>query len=132
MAQDLTTQSDQLPAGNETLRAEHPKVTDRQAELVDALCQTQGNVTKAAELIGAERAWASKSLRKPHVLAYVDALTKAERVVLRLRADATLAGLLGEKSGWLRLEAARELRKDSVQSGTQGQGGNTVNVQLNF
>ena len=115
----------------ETIRAKHPKVTDQQAQIVHTLCETGGHQTRTAEVLGIDRPHVCKTLKKPHVLAYLDEVTRAERVVLRVRADHTIASLLGEKSGWLRLEAARELRKDSVQSG-QGQGSNTVNVQLNF
>ena len=91
-------------------RAAHPRVTDRQAQLVAHLLHDGATVDEAAKRIGANRAWAYTTLRKQWVREYAQDMRDALLCGLGLRALATAGDLLGQaKSERLRAEIAMDL-----------------------
>ena len=87
----------------------HPKVTERQRQLVETLLHEGLSITAAAERIGANRSWASTTLSKQHVKDYAVELAGTVMGSHALRALATMGDLLTAKSQFVRLEAARDL-----------------------
>lgn len=87
----------------------HPKVTERQAELVALLVQEGCSVPQACEAMGADRSWGWKTLQKQHVLDFSQDLARSVLGAHALRALATAGKLLDSKSEYLRAEVARDL-----------------------
>lgn len=101
-----------IPVSDERIdavRQLHPKVTDRQAELVETLLQQGCTITAAAYTIGAARTWAVTSLKKQHVQAYAMDLAQATMVGYALRAVKTAGALLESKDDRVRATMARDI-----------------------
>jgi len=114
------------------VRAKHPKVTDRQHELVATLLHDGRTVASACEQIDADRTWASKTLNKQHVIDYANDLAKCVLGVHSIRALAKMGNLLNSKSDHVALEAARDLM-DRAGLGNDGSAGApplTINISL--
>jgi hypothetical protein len=97
------------PAEEASARALHPRVTDRQAQLVALMCQEGLSATEAAKVMGADRSWAWKTLRKSHVRDYAIELGRAVLGIHALTALATAGSLLQAKSDWVKAAVARDL-----------------------
>ena len=92
-----------------TLRQQHNKVTDAQADLVHMILHNGCNPTEAADAIGRNKAWAYNTLNKQHVIEYRQQLAMMTLGWDATQAMATMRELLGSKSQYVRLEAARDL-----------------------
>jgi len=92
-----------------TLRTSHSKVTDAQADLVHMILHDGCNPTSAAERLGRNKAWAYNTLNKQHVIDYRQQLAMMTLGWDATQAMATMRELLGSKSQYVRLEAARDL-----------------------
>ena len=114
-----------------TLRTQHDKVTDAQADLVHMILHDGCNPTEAASKLGRNKAWAYTSLNKQHVIEYRQELAMMTLGWDATQAMATMRELLTSKSQYVRLEAARDLmdragfRQDAVRTPTTA-------VQINF
>ena len=114
-----------------TLRTQHNKVTDAQAEIVHMILHDGCNPTEAAERLGRNKAWAYNTLRKQHVIEYRQQLAMMTLGWDATQAMATMRELLGSKSQYVRLEAAKDLmdragfRQDVVRTPSTA-------VQINF
>lgn len=100
---------DKIEAAAVSVRDEHPKVTDRQHELVVALLHDGCTITEAAKRIDANRSWATTTLNKKHILEYMHQLAINAVGAHALRAVATMDTLLTAKSEKVRQEAAADL-----------------------
>jgi len=92
-----------------TLRQQHNKVTDAQADLVHMILHNGCNPKEAADAIGRNKAWAYNTLNKQHVIEYRQQLAMTTLGWDATQAMATMRELLGSKSQYVRLEAARDL-----------------------
>jgi hypothetical protein len=92
-----------------TARASNEKVTDAQADLVHMILHDGCNPTSAAERLGRNKAWAYNTLNKQHVIEYRQQLAMMTLGWDATQAMATMRELLGSKSQYVRLEAARDL-----------------------
>ena len=107
MAQDVILHPDtEQQDPHQALREKHPRITDRQHQLIMALVSGARSITAAAEQIGAQRSWASSTLMKPHVQAYAQAVGLAEMGGNALRAVYTLGRLLNARGDRVKLDAA--------------------------
>lgn len=100
---------DDIEKHSPTLRQEYSKVTDAQAELVHMILHNGCNPTEAADAIGRNKAWAYNTLNKQHVIEYRQRLAMMTLGWDATQAMATMRELLGSKSQYVRLEAARDL-----------------------
>jgi hypothetical protein len=102
------------------LREQHPRITNRQHELVATLLHDGCTITSAAETMDANRTWACKTLNKQHVIEYMHQLAKNTIGAHSLKAIATMDKLLSAKSDHVRLEAAKDLMDRAGLVGDQG------------
>ena len=122
---------DDIEKHSPTLRQQCNKVTDAQAELVHMILHNGCNPTEAADAIGRNKAWAYNTLNKQHVIDYRQQLAMMTLGWDATQAMATMRELLGSKSQYVRLEAARDLmdragfRQDVVRTPSTA-------VQINF
>lgn len=132
MAQDLVPIADD--ERTQQLRDAHPKITDRQHQLIIALVSGAETITAAAEQIGADRAWASKTLMKPHVQAYAQAVGMAHMGANALRAVHTLGSLLKARTDRVKLDAAVALldRAGLIKRSPAQQQQQLVKVEINL
>jgi hypothetical protein len=100
---------DDIEKHSPTLRQQYSKVTDAQAELVHMILHNGCNPTEAADAIGRNKAWAYNTLNKQHVIEYRQQLAMMTLGWDATQAMATMRELLGSKSQYVRLEAARDL-----------------------
>lgn len=100
---------DDIEKHSPTLRQQYSKVTDAQAELVHMILHNGCNPTEAADAIGRNKAWAYNTLNKQHVIEYRQRLAMMTLGWDATQAMATMRELLGSKSQYVRLEAARDL-----------------------
>ena len=114
-----------------TLRTTHDKVTDAQADLVHMILHDGCNPTQAAEKLGRNKAWAYTSLNKQHVIDYRQQLAMMTLGWDATQAMATMRELLGSKSQYVRLEAARDLMDRAGFRNDTGRVPSTA-VQINF
>lgn len=90
-------------------RASNDKMTDAQADLVHMILHDGCNPTRAAERLGRNKAWAYNTINKQHVIEYRQQLAMMTLGWDATQAMATMRELLGSKSQYVRLEAARDL-----------------------
>ena len=100
---------DDIEKHSPTLRQQYSKVTNAQAELVHMILHNGCNPTEAADAIGRNKAWAYNTLNKQHVIEYRQQLAMMTLGWDATQAMATMRELLGSKSQYVRLEAARDL-----------------------
>tara|TARA_R100000426_G_C4807448_1_gene105107 strand:- start:469 stop:903 length:435 start_codon:yes stop_codon:yes gene_type:complete len=100
---------DDIEKHSPTLRQQCSKVTDAQAELVHMILHNGCNPTEAADAIGRNKAWAYNTLNKQHVIDYRQQLAMMTLGWDATQAMATMRELLGSKSQYVRLEAAKDL-----------------------
>ena len=106
------------------------KLTESQAELVHVL-HNGCNASEAAQQLGRNKAWAYNTLKKQHVIEYRQQLAMMTLGWDATQAMATMRELLGSKSQYVRLEAAKHLmdragfRQDVVRTPSTA-------VQINF
>jgi len=114
-----------------TLRTQHNKVTDAQAEIVHMILHDGCNPKTAAERLGRNKAWAYNTLNKQHVIDYRQELATKTLGWSATQAMATMTELLASKSQHVRLEAARDLMD---RAGFRQDTNNTPStaVQINF
>tara|TARA_R100000664_G_C2709522_1_gene106844 strand:+ start:269 stop:700 length:432 start_codon:yes stop_codon:yes gene_type:complete len=93
----------------ETLRQQHPNVTDAQAELVHAMLHDGCNAQTASERLGRNKSWAYNTLNKQHIIEYRQELAMRTLGWDATQAMATMRGLLNDKSSYIRLEASKDL-----------------------
>lgn len=91
------------------LADKHPDVTPAQRELCQHLLTSGDSQTAAAEALGRDRSWVSRTLQKPHVADYAHALAVVAVSANALRAIATVEGLLDARSERVKLEAAQDV-----------------------
>ncbi len=115
---------------HEQVREQHPKVTDRQDQLVVTLVTQGCSIAEAARQIGAHRVWATRVLQKEHVQSYADDLRRASMSALRLRATATAHELLSEGSKRQKLELVQTLLGSEEKQSSQGTQAVQVNINL--
>jgi len=122
--EDIEKHAPAAQVGNE-------KLTESQAELVHAILHNGCNPTEAAQQLGRNKAWAYNTLKKQHVIEYRQQLAMMTLGWDATQAMATMRELLGSKSQYVRLEAARDLmdragfRQDVVRTPSTA-------VQINF
>lgn len=92
---------------NESIPSRKP--TDRQREIVDYLVSTNSKVAEASIALDMDRSNIYRELRKPHVKRYmyeqlIDTLTLGS-----VRAANQLTKLIDHKSGYISLEASKEV-----------------------
>ena len=122
---------DDIEKHSPTLRQQYSKVTDAQAELVHMILHNGCNPTDAAKNLGRNKAWAYNTLKKQHVIEYRQQLAMMTLGWDATQAMATMRELLGSKSQYVRLEAARDLmdragfRNETVRAPSTA-------VQINF
>ena len=100
---------DDIEKHSPTLRQQCSKITDAQAELVHMILHNGCNPTEAADAIGRNKAWAYNTLNKQHVIDYRQQLAMMTLGWDATQAMATMRELLGSKSQYVRLEAAKDL-----------------------
>ena len=100
---------DDIEKHSPTLSQQCNKVTDAQAELVHMILHNGCNPTEAADAIGRNKAWAYNTLNKQHVIDYRQQLAMMTLGWDATQAMATMRELLGSKSQYVRLEAAKDL-----------------------
>lgn len=111
----------------------HPRVTERQAELVDTLLSTGGTHRELAEALGADRAWVSRTLRKQHVLDYMAEVARRDMRTLGAAAMVTARELLQARSEKVRSDVALALIKaGGLDVGQDTQRAPAVAVQINL
>lgn len=116
------------------LRAAHPQVTDRQAELVDRIAVTGESIHAACGQIGADSSWAYKVLRRKHVLDYAYDVGKALMGLSALQAAHRMRTLLDARSQHVQLEAAKDILDRAglrADAGSQGQAA-SIEIVLNL
>ncbi len=114
-----------------TLRTQHEKVTDAQADLVHMILHNGCNPKDAADALGRNKAWAYNTLNKQHVIDYRQQLAMMTLGWDATQAMATMRELLGSKSQYVRLEAARDLMDRAGFRNDTGRVPSTA-VQINF
>ena len=114
-----------------TLRTQHDKVTDAQADLVHMILHNGCNPKEAAEALGRNKAWAYITLNKPHVVEYRQQLAMSCLGWDATQALATMRDLLSSKSAHVRLEASRDLMDRAGLRVDAPKVANTA-VQINF
>lgn len=114
-----------------TLRTQHDKVTDAQADLVHMILHDGCNPTEAASKLGRNKAWAYTSLNKQHVIEYRQELAMMTLGWDATQAMATMRDLLQSNSQHVRLEAARDLMDRAGLRNDAPRGPSTA-VQINF
>jgi hypothetical protein len=95
-------------AANE-LRADHPKVTDEQAQFVHLLIQTGLSIPRICDAIGKNENWAYYHMSKAHVADYRQAVSIRSLGWASASALSTMRQLLDSPSQYIRLEASRDL-----------------------
>ena len=100
--EDIEKHAPSAKAGND-------KLTEAQADLVHMILHDGCNPTSAAERLGRNKAWAYNTLNKQHVIDYRQQLAMMTLGWDATQAMATMRELLGSKSQYVRLEAARDL-----------------------
>ncbi len=123
---------DDIDKGANELRVMHVKVTDAQSELVEMMLHDGCNPTEAAKRMGRNKSWAYNTLNKQHVIEYRQSLAMTVLGWDATQAMATMRELLGDKSSYVRLEAAKDLLD---RAGMSVDGGGKVPgtaVQVNF
>jgi len=98
-----------IETNSQTLLPQHSTVTEAQAELVHAMLHDGCNPTEGAKRLGRNKAWAYKTLNKPHVVEYRQQLAMSCLGWDATQALATMRDLLNSKSSHVRLEASRDL-----------------------
>ena len=122
--EDIEKHAPAAQVGNE-------KLTESQAELVHAILHNGCNPSEAAQQLGRNKAWAYNTLKKQHVIEYRQQLAMMTLGWDATQAMATMRELLGSKSQYVRLEAAKDLmdragfRQDVVRTPSTA-------VQINF
>jgi len=115
------------------LREEHPRITDRQHELICTMLQEPGTVMDAAGRIGADPSWCYTTLRKPWVVAYSTELARQTLHGHALTALAVQGQLLHAKSDWLKHEVAKDiLDRSGFRVQTEGPRAPSVEVNINL
>ena len=122
---------DDIEKHSPTLRTQHEKVTDAQADLVHMILHNGCNPKDAAETLGRNKAWAYNTLNKQHVIDYRQQLAMMTLGWDATQAMATMRELLGSKSQYVRLEAARDLMDRAGFRTDTGRVPSTA-VQINF
>jgi len=122
---------DDIEKHSPTLRTQHEKVTDAQADLVHMILHNGCNPKDAAEALGRNKAWAYNTLNKQHVIDYRQQLAMMTLGWDATQAMATMRELLGSKSQYVRLEAARDLMDRAGFRNDAGRVPSTA-VQINF
>ena len=100
--EDIEKHAPAAQVGNE-------KLTESQAELVHAILHNGCNPSEAAQQLGRNKAWAYNTLKKQHVIEYRQQLAMMTLGWDATQAMATMRELLGSKSQYVRLEAAKDL-----------------------
>lgn len=122
--EDIEKHAPSAKAGND-------KLTEAQADLVHMILHNGCNPTDAAKNLGRNKAWAYNTLKKQHVIEYRQQLAMMTLGWDATQAMATMRELLGSKSQYVRLEAARDLmdragfRNETVRAPSTA-------VQINF
>ena len=122
--EDIEKHAPAAQVGNE-------KLTESQAELVHAILHNGCTPREAAQQLGRNKAWAYTTLKKQHVIEYRQQLAMMTLGWDATQAMATMRELLGSKSQYVRLEAAKDLmdragfRQDVVRTPSTA-------VQINF
>tara|TARA_B100000945_G_scaffold113795_1_gene90149 strand:- start:4945 stop:5373 length:429 start_codon:yes stop_codon:yes gene_type:complete len=98
-----------IQTNSQSLLPQHSTVTEAQAELVHAMLHDGCNPTEGAKRLGRNKAWAYKTLNKPHVIEYRQQLAMMTLGWDSTQALATMRELLNSKSAHVRLEASRDL-----------------------
>jgi hypothetical protein len=98
-----------IQTNSQSLLPQHSTVTEGQAELVHAMLHDGCNPTEGAKRLGRNKAWAYKTLNKPHVIEYRQQLAMMCLGWDATQALATMRELLNSKSAHVRLEASRDL-----------------------
>ena len=122
---------DDIEKHSPTLRTQHDKVTDAQADLVHMILHNGCNPKDAADALGRNKAWAYNTLNKQHVIDYRQQLAMMTLGWDATQAMATMRELLGSKSQYVRLEAARDLMDRAGFRNDTGRVPSTA-VQINF
>lgn len=102
-------EADRIEDEAKSLRDKHHRITDKQHELVATMLQDGCTITEAANRMGSDRSWASKTLNKQHVMEYMRDLAMNAIGAHALRATHTMTKLLDAKSEKVRQEAAKDL-----------------------
>ena len=120
-----------IQTNSQSLLPQHSTVTEAQAELVHAMLHDGCNPTEGAKRLGRNKAWAYKTLNKPHVIEYRQQLAMMTLGWDSTQALATMRELLTSKSAHVRLEASRDLMD---RAGLRVDAPKTTNtaVQINF
>ena len=122
---------DDIEKHSPTLRTQHNKVTDAQADLVHMILHNGCNPKDAADALGRNKAWAYNTLNKQHVIDYRQQLAMMTLGWDATQAMATMRELLGSNSQYVRLEAARDLMDRAGFRNDTGRVPSTA-VQINF
>lgn len=122
---------DEIESNAKTLRQVSPEITQAQADLVHHMLHDGCNPTEGAKRLGRNKAWAYKTLNKPHVIEYRQQLAMMTLGWDSTQALATMRELLTSKSAHVRLEASRDLMD---RAGLRVDAPKTTNtaVQINF
>jgi len=127
------TEGVKLPVAAEKadeIAEKHEKLTERQKQFATTLVSEGLSVTKAAQAIGADRAWAFRALRKQHVSDYMEELRQVSMGALRSRATAVAHQLLSEGSKRQQLELVQTLLSGETQREERPQQAVQVNINL--
>lgn len=106
------------------IRSKHPKVTDKQADLVAMLLHDGCTIAEACKRINANASWAYITLQKQHVMDYGNELAKRVMNWHAIRAITTMSDLLDARSEKVRREAAEDLMNRAGFGNSEGGGSN--------
>lgn len=109
----------------------YKRPTKRQCEIVDHLVSTGEKVADAAIALGLDRCNIYRELRKPHVKYYMYCQMVESLTYGAMRSVKVLNDLLDHKSGYVRLEAAKEQLNRVGLSGVQRKSV-SVNGAINY
>ena len=98
-----------LPEQVDEIRLAHPKVTDKQAAVVEFILTTGATQTQAADFFSCHVSYVSRTVRLPHVVAYSIDLAKASMGVRALQAIAVQEELLQIASPRVRADVASDI-----------------------
>jgi predicted DNA-binding protein YlxM (UPF0122 family) len=121
----------EIEAHHDEVRARHPQVSDRQAEIVDLVIHTGWTMVEIAEHLGVDKQVVRYHMRKESVCAYRQELAMQVMGWDAALAQSTLRSLLRSRSDYVRLEAAKDLVSRAGLSQERARQG-TVQVHLAF
>jgi hypothetical protein len=117
---------------SELLLPNHKQITEAQAELVHAMLHDGCNPTEGAKRLGRNKAWAYKTIAKPHVVEYRQQIAMNCLGWDATQALATMRELLNAKSAHVRLEASRDLMdRAGLRVDAPRQSNTSVNINFN-